>query len=209
VVVLVTAQSDVPLAAVAARLARREHVLVVAIVAGGFASANPALAELGFEADAVIEIPSGVAGADVGLDAAGSSLERIIASAVHGLIAPLTHHGFIGWDLEDLRAVMRRPGRGRVGLGWGHGVRGAEEAARRTIASPALAGSLLKDAAAIFIAFIVGETETLTDINDTATIIQEASHEETNIVFAAVVEPRMVDAMRVVLYAVGQRRGAA
>jgi cell division protein FtsZ len=115
----------------------------------------------------------------------------------------ITIHGFINVDFADVRTVMSNMGRALMGTGYAMGDRKALEAAQQAISSPLLEDNSIEGATGILINITGGPDLTLTEINEAATLIQEASHEDANIIFGSVVDANMEDQVRITVIATG------
>jgi cell division protein FtsZ len=91
-----------------------------------------------------------------------------------------------------------------MGTGTAQGNDRAVEAARAAISSPLLEDLSIDGAHGVLINITGGPNMTLFEVNEASTLIQEAAHEEANIIFGAVIDDEMPeDEMRVTVIATG------
>jgi len=81
----------------------------------------------------------------------------------------------------------------------------AEEAARQAISSPLLEDTSIDGARGILINITGSSNLRLHEVHEASTIIQEAAHEDANIIFGAVLDEEMGDAMKITVIATGFR----
>ena len=100
---------------------------------------------------------------------------------------------------------MNEMGLALMGTGIAHG-RGPRASRRReqAISSPLLEDISIDGATGVLINITGGPDLTLHEINEAATLIQEAAHEDANIIFGAVIDESMLEGeMRVTVIATG------
>ena len=93
-----------------------------------------------------------------------------------------------------------------MGTGHATGDRKAIEAAQQAIASPLLEDVSIEGATGILINITGGPDLTLTEINEAASLIQEAAHEDANIIFGSVIDANLEDQVRITVIATGFER---
>src|SRR5260370_236506 len=104
--------------------------------------------------------------------------------------------------------VFATAGRGVMGGGRAMGENGAMEAAKQAISSPLLEDVSITGATGILINITGGPELSLAQVNEAALLIQEAAHEEANIIFGSVVDANIGDEVRVTVIATGFDRAA-
>jgi cell division protein FtsZ len=82
-------------------------------------------------------------------------------------------------------------------------------AANAAISSPLLEDASVKGARGVIINVTGGSDLSLVEVSEASAIIQEAAHEEANIIFGAVVEPNMDGRVKITVIATGFDRPAA
>ena len=81
------------------------------------------------------------------------------------------------------------------------------EAANRAISSPLLEDASVKGARGVIINVTGGSDLSLIEVSEASAIIQEAAHEDANIIFGAVVDPKMEGRVKITVIATGFDRG--
>src|SRR5439155_26299312 len=89
------------------------------------------------------------------------------------------------------------------------GERRAIEAAQQAISSPLLEDVSITGATGILINITGGPDLTLFEVNEASTLIQEAAHEDANIIFGSVIDANLVDEVRITVIATGFDRAMA
>jgi cell division protein FtsZ len=107
-----------------------------------------------------------------------------------------------------VRTIMNEMGVALMGTGVARGDDRAEEAARMAISSPLLEDLSIDGAHGVLINITGGTDLTLYEVNEASTLIQEAAHEDANIIFGAVVEPEMKGKVKITVIATGFDRPA-
>jgi cell division protein FtsZ len=104
---------------------------------------------------------------------------------------------------------MKEMGRALMGTGRASGERRAIEAAQQAISSPLLEDVSITGATGILINITGGPDLTLFEVNEASTLIQEAAHEDANIIFGSVIDANFVDEVRITVIATGFDRAVA
>jgi cell division protein FtsZ len=129
--------------------------------------------------------------------------DDILRQAVQGISDLITVPGEINLDFADVRTIMHGMGMALMGTGVSSGEHRAVEAAQRAISSPLLDEASIEGAKGVLINITGGSDMTLFEVHEAASIIQEAADEEANIIFGAVIDPRMKDEVKVTVIATG------
>jgi len=90
-----------------------------------------------------------------------------------------------------------------MGTGIAEGQDRAMEAARRAISSPLLEGASVNGSRGVIINITGGPDLTLTEVSEASLIVQEAAHEDANIIFGAVVDPELKGKVKITVIATG------
>jgi cell division protein FtsZ len=90
-----------------------------------------------------------------------------------------------------------------MGTATGRGDRRALEAAQAAIASPLLEAGAIDGARGILINITGSSSLKLAEVNEASTIIQNAAHEDANIIFGAVLDEKMKDDVKITVIATG------
>jgi cell division protein FtsZ len=129
--------------------------------------------------------------------------DDVLTHATKGISEIITVPGMINVDFADVRTVMRGMGNALMGMGFGQGPDRAREAAQMAISSPLLEDISISGARALLVNFMGGEDMTLAEVDEASNLILEASGEDANVIFGAVIDSRMKDGLRVTLIATG------
>jgi cell division protein FtsZ len=202
-------------APIIAQVAREMGALTVGVVTKPFQfegrkrlrQAEEGIGELGKAVDTLITIPNqrllSVAGQNTTMLDAFRKVDEVLLNAVQGISDLIIIHGFINVDFADVRTVMSGTGRALMGTGYAMGDRKALEAAQQAISSPLLEDATIDGATGILINITGGPDLTLTEINEAASLIQEAAHDDANIIFGSVIDANMEDQVRITVIATG------
>jgi cell division protein FtsZ len=213
-------------APVVAEVARECGALTVGVVTKPFLfegkvrtrNAERGLDELHRVVDTVITIPNqrllALAGKNTAMKDAFGLADEVLFNAVRGISDLITIHGLINLDFADVRTIMNEMGVALMGTGTASGEERAIEAARAAISSPLLEDLSIEGAHGVLINITGSADLTLFEVNEASTLIQEAAHEDVNIIFGAVIDESMPEGeMRVTVIATGlddqrMRRGS-
>jgi len=131
----------------------------------------------------------------------------VLLNAVQGISDLMTVPGLINVDFADVRTIMASMGRALMGTGVGQGKKRAIEAAEMAISSPLLEDVSIEGATGILINITGGPDLTLHEVNEASSLIQQAAHEDANIIFGSVIDPNLSDEVRITVIATGFDRG--
>jgi cell division protein FtsZ len=203
-------------APIIAEVAREIGALTVGVVTKPFLfegrmrmkHAEQGLEELHRVVDTVITIPNqrllALAGKGTAVRDAFRLADEVLFNAVRGISDLITIHGLINLDFADVRTIMNEMGAALMGTGSATGDERAIEAARSAISSPLLEDLSIDGAHGVLINITGGPDLSLFEVNEASTLIQEAAHEDANIIFGAVIDDQMPEGeMRVTVIATG------
>src|SRR5262245_24243633 len=203
-------------APVIAEVAREVGALTVGVVTKPFGFegkvrmryAERGLEELHRVVDTLITIPNhrllALAGKNTALSSAFKLADDVLLNAVKGISDLITVHGLINLDFNDVRTIMNEMGQALMGTGIGRGESRARDAAMAAISSPLLEDLSIDGARGVLINITGGADMTLYEVNEASTVIQEAAHEEANIIFGAVIDESLKEGeIRVTVIATG------
>jgi cell division protein FtsZ len=202
-------------APVVASLAKDLGILTVAVVTKPFhfeGRKRMLQAEAGLEAlrgvvDTLITIPNqrllAVVDRGTPLVEAFRVADSVLQQAVQGISDLILVPGLINLDFADVRTIMSGMGMAMMGTGLGHGEHRALDAAQKAVASPLLDDASIDGAKGVLINFTGGPDLGLHEVEEAARIVQEAAHEEANIIFGAVIDPTLQDEVRITVIATG------
>ena len=197
-----------------ASLASEMGALTVAVVTKPFAfegkrrmqQAERGISELMESVDTTIVIPNekllGVA-ENAGLFESFRVADDILRQGVQGISDIITIPGIINRDFADVKAIMAGMGYAVMGTATAAGDRRTMEAAQRAIASPLLEAGAIDGARGILINITGSSSLKLAEVQQACTIIQGAAHEDANIIFGAVLDEKMKDAVKITVIATG------
>jgi cell division protein FtsZ len=202
-------------APVVASLAKDLGILTVGVVTKPFhfeGRRRMQQAEAGLDAlrsvvDTLITIPNqrlfAVVERGTGMQEAFRIADSILHQAVQGISDLILVPGLINLDFADVRTIMSGMGMALMGAGSGRGEHRALEAAQKAVASPLLDETSIEGARGILINFTGGPDLSLHEIDEAARIVQEAAHDDANIIFGAVIDPTLQDEIRMTVIATG------
>jgi cell division protein FtsZ len=202
-------------APIVARAAKDAGALTIGVVTKPFifeGKRRRLHAEMGIEelkscVDTLITIPNqrliNLAGETTSIVDAFKKADEVLLHAVQGISDLITIPGLINLDFADVRTIMNGQGMAMMGTGQASGDKRALEAAQRSISSPLLEDMDISGATGILLNITGSSNMTLHEVNECAVMIQEAAHEEANIIFGAVIDERMGDNLRITVIATG------
>ncbi|HET7696423.1 MAG TPA: cell division protein FtsZ [Vicinamibacterales bacterium] len=209
-------------APVIASLASELGALTIAVVTKPFKfegkkrqlQAERGLDELRDCVDTVITIPNerllATIARSTSLNEAFISADDVLRQAIQGISDLILVPGLINLDFADVKTIMAGMGIAIMGTGLSEGESRAMEAAQRAVSSPLLEDASVKGARGVIINVTGGADLSLIEVSEASAIIQEAAHEDANIIFGAVVDPKMEGKVKITVIATGfDRVGAA
>jgi cell division protein FtsZ len=129
--------------------------------------------------------------------------DEVLLNAVKGISDIINIPGRVNVDFADVKTIMSEMGMALMGIGTASGPSRAAEAARAAINSPLLEDIDIEGATGVLINITGTSSMTLHEVDEAATSIQAAAHEDANIIFGAVIDPSMGDFIRVTVIATG------
>lgn len=207
-------------APVIAQIARDCGALTVGVVTKPFGfegkkrsrQAVEGIERLGAAVDTLIVIPNNrllaLVGQHTSMVEAFRKADSVLLNAVQGISDLMTVPGLINVDFADVRTIMASMGRALMGTGIGQGKKRATEAAEMAISSPLLEDVSIDGATGILINITGGPDLTLHEVNEASSLIQQAAHEDANIIFGSVIDPNLSDEVRITVIATGFDRAA-
>ncbi len=199
---------------VIAEAAKDMGALVVAVVTRPFQfegkrRGNQALAgiqKLKEKVDALIVIPNDrllqMADKNTPLSAAFNLADEVLRQAVQGVTDLVLRPGLVNVDFADMRTVMRNAGSAIMGIGEGRGDDRAATAARAAINSP-LMESTMHGAKGVLFNVTGGPNLGILEIQQAASVINEAADEDAAIIWGHVLDPSMDDTVSITVIATG------
>jgi len=201
-------------APVVATIARKLGALTVGVVARPFSfegkrrsnQAETGIGALRESCDTLIVIPNDrllqMGDAAVSLMDAFRSADEVLLNGVQGITDLITTPGLINVDFADVKGIMSGAGTALMGIGAARGDGRALKAAEIAINSPLLEASM-EGAQGVLMSVAGGSDLGLFEINEAASLVQDAAHPEANIIFGTVIDDSLGDEVRVTVIAAG------
>ena len=202
-------------APVVAEIAKELGILTVAVVTKPFSFeggkrlqvAEDGIAKLSETVDSLITIPNekllAVLGKTTSLLDAFKAANDVLFNAVQGIAELITKPGLINVDFADVRTVMSEMGVAMMGTGKATGDQRAREAAELAIRSPLLEDINLSGARGILVNITAGLDLAIGEFDEVGNTVKEFAREDATVVIGTVIDPDMVDEMRVTVVATG------
>jgi cell division protein FtsZ len=202
-------------APVIASLASELGALTIAVVTKPFKfegkkrqlQAERGLASLRECVDTIITIPNerllAIVDRGTTLPEAFATADDVLRQAIQGISDLILVPGLINLDFADVKTIMSGMGIAMMGTGIMSGENRTIEAAKAAISSPLLEGATVDGARGVIINVTGGHDMSLLEVNEASLLIQEAAHEDANIIFGAVVDPRLDGRVKVTVIATG------
>ncbi len=135
--------------------------------------------------------------------------DDVLRQAIQGISDLILVPGLINLDFADVKTIMAGMGIAMMGTGIAEGENRAILAAQKAISSPLLEGASVEGARGVIINVTGGPDLSLLEVSEASTIIQEAAHEDANIIFGAVVDESLTGRVKITVIATGFDRGGA
>ncbi|HWG20505.1 MAG TPA: cell division protein FtsZ [Terracidiphilus sp.] len=203
-------------APVIASLASEMGILTVAVITKPFVfegkrrlqQAERGLKELLDSVDTMIVIPNEkllAVAKDAGFFESFRIADDVLRQGVQGISDIITIPGIINRDFADVKTTMAGMGHAVMGTAVRSGENRAIEAAEAAMASPLLEAGAIDGARGILINITGSSALRLSEVNAASSLIQEAAHEDANIIFGAVLDEKMGDEVKITVIATGFR----
>lgn len=201
-------------APVVASIARKLGALTVGVVTRPFSfegkrrsnQAENGIAALRESCDTLIVIPNDrllqMGDAAVSLMDAFRSADEVLLNGVQGITDLITTPGLINVDFADVKGIMSGAGTALMGIGSARGEGRSLKAAEIAINSPLLEASM-EGAQGVLMSIAGGSDLGLFEINEAASLVQDAAHPDANIIFGTVIDDWLGDEVRVTVIAAG------
>jgi cell division protein FtsZ len=204
-------------APVIASLASEMGALTVAVVTRPFgfegkrrmAQAERGMQELLECVDTMIVIPNEkllAVAQDAGFFESFRIADDVLRQGVQGISDIITIPGIINRDFADVKTTMAGMGYAVMGTALRSGENRAIAAAQAAMASPLLEDGAIDGARGILINISGSSSLKLSEVNAASTLIQNAAHEDANIIFGAVLDETMGDDVKITVIATGFRQ---
>lgn len=199
---------------IVAQVARDTGALTVGVVTTPFAFegsrrkavAQEALDKLRPSLDAVIVISNdrllNAPQQNVSIRDSFKMADDTLNQGIHGIADLILTPGLINLDFADVSSIMQHSGTAMMGMGSASGDDRAIRAAEKAITSPLLDLSI-EGARGVLLNITGGPDLTLHEVNNAAGLVSAAVAPDCNIIFGAVVHPRLSDEVRITVIATG------
>lgn len=204
-------------APVVAKVAREEGALTIGVVTRPFTfegSQRAKAADQGIErikehVDTLIIIPNDrlleLTDRRVSLADSFKMADEVLRQGIQGISELITVPGLINLDFADVKTIMSEGGSALMAVGYGEGDDKARDAAEQAINSRLL-DVTIDGAQGILFNVTGGPNLSLFDVNEAASIIRQTAHPDANMIFGAVIDESMGDAIRITVIATGFER---
>lgn len=201
-------------APIVAQLAKELGILTVGVVTRPFTfegkkrieQALSGIDELKKNVDALLIIPNDrlkfVSEQKISFKNGFEIADGFLRQAVASISELITIPGYINVDFADVVSVMKDAGYAHMGVGKATGKDKAQEAVKLAIESPLLETSI-KGAKGVLLNIVCSPDVELEEVENAASIVQQAANEDVHIIFGAFLDEKMNDEIRVVIVATG------
>jgi cell division protein FtsZ len=205
-------------APIVADIARRQGALTVGIVTKPFpfegarraASAEDGIQRMKDAVDALIVVPNerllSLAGRGTTMVEAFRLADDVLHQGIRGIADLVLIPGIINLDFADVHAVMHDAGSALMALGEATGPSRARIAAQAAIDS-SLLETAIDGAKGVLMNISGGDDLALAEVHEAAQIVTDAVDPEANIIFGAVLHPKLQGVFKITLIATGFDRG--
>ena len=202
-------------APVISQISRELGILTVGIVTLPFSFEGPkrmnraleGMAEMKKACDTLIAIPNqklmSIVDKSTTLAEAFQMADTILHQAAKGISDLINVQGVINLDFADVETIMKNMGEAIMGSGVAGGEERAVLAAQQAISSPLLDNSSISGAQGVLVNITGGPDLALMEVDEATSIIFEEAGNDANIIFGAVIDPKMTDEIRVTVIATG------
>ncbi len=202
-------------APVVAAIARKLHILTVAIVTQPFdfeGERRRKAADEGIEllrdiVDTLIVVPNErlmeISDDKTSWLEAFSMVDSVLYDAARGISDLITVHGLVNLDFADVKTTMEVGGQAVMGAAEASGSDRAETAAREAISSPLLNGLSIAGASNVLVNITSSENIKFQEVSTGVDIIRQEAGSEVEVIFGTVIDQAMGDNLRVTVIATG------
>ena len=201
-------------APIVAKVARSLGALTIGVVTRPFSfegrrrasQADAGIESLREEVDTLIVIPNDkllqMTDHQVAILEAFKQADQVLMQGVSGITDLITTPGLINLDFADVKSIMSQAGSALMGIGSARGEDRARAAAEMAISSPLLEASI-DGAHGVLLSIAGGSDLGLFEVAAAAQLIEEAAHDEANIIFGTVIDDSLGDEVRITVIAAG------
>ncbi|WP_128895105.1 cell division protein FtsZ [Longirhabdus pacifica] len=207
-------------ASVIAEIAKESGALTVGVVTRPFtfegrkrsSQAEEGIAALKEKVDTLIIIPNDrlleIVDKKTPMVEAFREADNVLRQAVQGISDLIAVPGLINLDFADVKTIMSERGSALMGIGEGTGENRAAEAAKKAINSPLLETSI-EGARGVIMNITGGSNLSLFEVNEAVEMVTSASDPNVNMIFGAIIDDEMKDAIKVTVIATGFEQKAS
>src|SRR6266542_3599224 len=201
-------------APIIAQISKETGALTVGVVTRPFTfegrqrakNADEGIVQLRERVDTLISIPNDrllqVIDRKTTLEQAFMEVDDVLRQGIQGISELITEPGLINLDFAEVKSIIYDPGGALMAIGRGTGETRAQDAARMAISSPLLDISM-EGAKGVLLNITGGNDLALSDINEAADVIAQAADPEANIIFGAVIDPKLDNEVKITVIATG------
>ncbi len=169
-------------------------------------SAEAGIEALKSQVDTLIVIPNDrllqIADKRSSLQDAFRIADDVLRQGIQGISELITVPGLINLDFADVRTIMSEGGAALMAVGLASGEDRARKAAEAAVSSHLL-DVTIDGARGILFNVTGGPDLSLFEVNEAAAIIKDTAHPDVNLIFGAVIDPNIGDAVRITVIATG------
>jgi cell division protein FtsZ len=201
-------------APIVADIAKKQGALTIGVVTRPFSfegrhrerSATEGIEKLKTAVDTLIVIHNDrllkIVDKRASLQDAFTMADDVLRQGIQGISELITIPGLINLDFADVRTIMAEGGAALMAVGTASGEERARKAAQQAITSELL-DVTINGASGILFNVTGGLDMSLFEVNQAAELIRETADPNVNMIFGAVVDEKMGDAMRITVIATG------
>lgn len=201
-------------APIVAEIAQEMGILVVGVVTKPFTfegrkrltQAEKGIEKLSEKVDTLVTVPNDmilkIVEKKTPITEAFKIADDILRQGVQGISDLISKPGYISLDFADVKTVMHLSGMAHMGIGRATGENRALEAAKQAINSPLLE-TTIHGAKRVLINFTGGTNLSIHEVNEAASLIQEITDPDANIIFGTVLDEHVKDEIMVTVIATG------
>ncbi len=127
----------------------------------------------------------------------------VLCHALRGITDMLIKSGYVNIDLEDIKELFNGAGVVSFGFGEGEGEHAAEKAAQDVLRCPLL-NVPVESAKKILLNVTTGTEILLDEMVDANRVIEEAANPEADVIWGHVIDEKLGDKVRAILYVAAQ-----
>ncbi|MBI5055978.1 MAG: cell division protein FtsZ [Nitrospirae bacterium] len=127
----------------------------------------------------------------------------VLRQAVKGISDLILVPGLINQDFADIKTILSNSGRSLIGIGSASGETRAVSAAKMAISSPLLEETSIDGAKGVLINITGGSSLSFHEVNEAASLIKDAVHDDAEIIFGSVIDPDLDDKVVITVIATG------